>query len=89
MRRGITVRVRLEEWDKMIIRPHEGILTGAKEDRQNLLWALKVNTSPVLMMYQDIEHKIAELLSGESFRGSAKESGAGKGNCAKSGDNFI
>jgi uncharacterized protein (DUF1015 family) len=65
VRRGITVRVRLEEWDKMIIRPHEGILSAAKEDRQNLLWALNVNTSPVLMMYQDPERIIASVLAKE------------------------
>ena len=68
MRRGIIARVRLEEWDKMIIRPHEGILSAAKEDRQNLLWALKVNTSPVLMMYQDPERKIASLLAKEAHK---------------------
>jgi uncharacterized protein (DUF1015 family) len=66
MRRGIITRVRLEEWDKMIIRPHEGILSAPKEDRQNLLWALKVNTSPVLMMYQDTERKIATALAKET-----------------------
>jgi len=47
----------------MEIRPHEGILSAPKEDRQNLLWALKVNTSPVLMMYQDIDGKIAAALA--------------------------
>ena len=66
MRRGIIARVRLEEWDKMIIRPHENILSAPKEDRQNLLRALKVNTSPVLMMYQDPEHKIATALVKET-----------------------
>ena len=57
---------RLEEWDKMIIRPHENILSAPKEDRQNLLRALKVNTSPVLMMYQDPEHIIAAALAKET-----------------------
>jgi uncharacterized protein (DUF1015 family) len=63
MRRGIIARVRLEEWNRMIIRPHEGILSAPKEDRQNLLRALKVNTSPVLMMYQDTRRKIASILA--------------------------
>ena len=66
VRRGIIARVRLEEWDKMIIRPHENILSAPKEDRQNLLKALKVNTSPVLMMYQDPERKIASALAKET-----------------------
>ena len=66
VRRSIIARVRLEEWDKMIIRPHENILSAPKEDRQNLLKALKVNTSPVLMMYQDPERKIASALAQET-----------------------
>ena len=66
MRRGIIARVRLEEWDKMIIRPHENIFSAAKEDRQNLLKALKINTSPVLMMYQDPQKKIAAALVKET-----------------------
>ena len=68
MRRGIIARVRLEEWDKMIIRPHENILSAPKEDRQNLLKALKVNTSPVLMMYQDPERTIAAALVKETSK---------------------
>jgi uncharacterized protein (DUF1015 family) len=68
MRRGIIARVRLEEWDKMIIRPHENILSAPKEDRQNLLRALKVNTSPVLMMYQDPERMIAAALVKETSK---------------------
>ena len=70
VRRGIIARVRLEEWDKMIIRPHEGILSAPKEDRQNLLWALKVNTSPVLMMYQDPGRIIATALVREMHKKS-------------------
>ena len=66
MRRGIIARVRLEEWEKMIIRPHEKIFAAAREDRQNLLKTLKVNTSPVLMMYRDPQRIIAETLEKET-----------------------
>jgi uncharacterized protein (DUF1015 family) len=52
----------------MVIRPHENIFSAAKEDRQNLLKALKVNTSPVLMMYQDPERKIKAVLDKEVKR---------------------
>jgi uncharacterized protein (DUF1015 family) len=62
MRRGVVARVRLEEWEKGIIKPHEGILAAAKDDRLNLLWALQVNTSPILAMYQDEGNKLAKLL---------------------------
>jgi len=64
-RRGIMARVRLEEWDKMVIRPHEGTLTEPKSDRASLLWALQANTSPVLTLFEDQRRKIASLLSAE------------------------
>lgn len=65
VRRGITARVRLEEWEKGIIKPHEGILGAARDDRLNLLWALRVNTSPVLAMYEDSRKRLARLLDGQ------------------------
>lgn len=61
-RRSIIVRVRLEGWDKMVIRPHEGTLTEPKVDRLSLLWALQANTSPILAMYEDYEQQISSLL---------------------------
>ena len=36
-RRGIVARVKLEEWDKMVVRPHEGTLTEPKNNRLSLL----------------------------------------------------
>ena len=65
VRRGITARVRLEEWENGIVRPHEGILGAARDDRLNLLWALQVNTSPVLAMYEDNRKRLAHLLDGQ------------------------
>ncbi|MES0329441.1 MAG: DUF1015 domain-containing protein, partial [Dehalococcoidales bacterium] len=61
-RRGIVVRVRLEEWDSMVIRPHEGTLAGPKSDRMNLLWELKANTSPIFSLYEDSRRKVASRL---------------------------
>jgi uncharacterized protein (DUF1015 family) len=61
-RRGIVVRVRLEEWDSMVIRPHEGTLAGPKSDRMSLLWELKANTSPVLSLYEDSRRQVASRL---------------------------
>jgi uncharacterized protein (DUF1015 family) len=63
-RRGLVVRVRLEEWDKMVVRPHEGTLAGPKNDRINLLWALQANTSPIMALYEDHEKRLKTLLSG-------------------------
>jgi uncharacterized protein (DUF1015 family) len=61
-RRNMLVRVRLEEWEKGIVRPHEGTLTAPRGDRLSLLWALQANTSPILAMYQDNRQQITQLL---------------------------
>src|SRR3972149_5299693 len=61
-RRHLMVRVRLEEWEKRVVRPHEGIIPKAKSDRLSLLWAVQVNTSPILAMYQDQQGQVAAVL---------------------------
>ncbi len=63
-RRGITVLARLEEWDKGVIRPHEGTLSGPKSERLTLLWALQANISPILTLFED-EGEIIPLLERE------------------------
>jgi uncharacterized protein (DUF1015 family) len=50
-RRGIIAAVRLEEWERVIVRPHEGTLAEHKSDRLSLLWALEANTSPILALF--------------------------------------
>jgi len=62
-RRGIIARVRLEEWEKMVIRPHEGTLAEPKDDRLRLLWTLQANTSPILAMFEDEGQQISSLLA--------------------------
>jgi uncharacterized protein (DUF1015 family) len=62
-RRGINCLVKLEEWDKMIVRPHEGTLPQPKSDRLTLLWALQANTSPVMALYEDKDKRISRLLT--------------------------
>jgi uncharacterized protein (DUF1015 family) len=64
-RRSLIVRVRLEAWEKNIIRPHENTFKGPKKDRINLLRALNANTSPVMAMYEDKDHLISSLLNGQ------------------------
>ncbi len=63
-RRSICCRVKLEEWDKAIVRPHEGTLSQPKSDRLQLLWALQADTSPIMALYQDNEGVISSLLDG-------------------------
>ena len=67
-RRSIVARVRLEEWDKMDIRPHEGTLTEPRGDRLSLLWALQANTSPILALFEDRGQQISPLLANQERR---------------------
>ncbi len=62
-RRGMMLRVRLEEWDSMVVRPHEGTLTKPKADRINLLWALQANTSPIWALFQDEQKRVTGVLT--------------------------
>ncbi|MFC1949527.1 DUF1015 domain-containing protein [Chloroflexota bacterium] len=64
-RRSMVTRVRVEEWDRMVVRPHEGTLTEARGDRLSLLWAIQSNTSPILTLYEDREQQIAPLLTSQ------------------------
>jgi uncharacterized protein (DUF1015 family) len=61
-RRSLVCLVRLEEWDRMIVRPHEGTLSSPKGDRLNLLWALQANTSPVMSLYDDPDKQVSAWL---------------------------
>jgi uncharacterized protein (DUF1015 family) len=61
-RRNINCLVKLEEWDKMVVRPHEGTLTRPKSDRLNLLWALQADTSPVMALYEDRDKQISSIM---------------------------
>jgi len=75
-RREIIVCVRLEEWDKRIIRPHEGTLAEPKGDRLSLLWALRTNTSPILALFEDKEQHISSLLAAQETDKPLVSSGA-------------
>jgi uncharacterized protein (DUF1015 family) len=62
-RRGIILRVRLEEWDSMTVRPHEGTLSEPKADRLSLLRALQANTSPILALFEDQGRSVSSVLA--------------------------
>jgi uncharacterized protein (DUF1015 family) len=61
-RRGLIARVRLEEWDRNIIRPHESTFAEARSDRLSLLWAMQANTSSILSLYEDRQGRVRERL---------------------------
>ncbi len=62
-RRGIIVCVRLEEWEKMVVRPHEGTLAEPRNDRVSLLRELQANTSPILALFEDQGQRVSSLLA--------------------------
>jgi uncharacterized protein (DUF1015 family) len=67
-RRSINCLVKLEDWSKMIVRPHEGTLSKAKSDRLNMLWALQADTSPIMALYEDPDKAIDSLLSAPTHK---------------------
>ena len=56
-------RLRLEPWESGVVLPHERTFRAPKEDRMKLLRALRLNTSPVFLMYADPRQEIAPLLT--------------------------
>ncbi len=67
--KGCIVRVKLEEFSKGIVLPHEETLSKAKEDRFNLMKATDCNFSQIYSLYMDPQHfitkKLDELSEGE------------------------
>jgi uncharacterized protein (DUF1015 family) len=62
-RRGLVVTVKLEEWARMVVRPHEGTLAGPKSDRIKLLETINANTSPILSTFEDQSREIARAMA--------------------------
>ncbi|MDP3061972.1 MAG: DUF1015 domain-containing protein, partial [Chloroflexota bacterium] len=62
-RRCLLARVRLEEWAKGAIRPHEHTLPLPKKDRLRLLRACRANLSPVFALYRDHDQAIGRALA--------------------------
>jgi uncharacterized protein (DUF1015 family) len=54
-RRTVFGRLRLEEWEKGIVLPHEITGAAAKADRLALLEATHVHLSPIMAMYKDVQ----------------------------------
>jgi uncharacterized protein (DUF1015 family) len=64
-RRGIIACVRLEGWDEMVVRPHEGTLVEHTNDRLSLLWVCQANTSPILALFEDQGRQVSSLLAAQ------------------------
>lgn len=71
--KGIIVRVKLEEFSKGIILPHEFTLSKAKEDRFNLMKATNCNFSQIYALYMDETHTTLNTIDGQSQDKAALE----------------
>jgi uncharacterized protein (DUF1015 family) len=62
-RRTLFGRLRLEPWDQGTVLPHEQTFRAPKEDRSRLLQSLRLNTSPVFLVYPDSQQQVAPLVA--------------------------
>jgi uncharacterized protein (DUF1015 family) len=61
-RTGFFCALRLEDYAKRIVRPHERTLAGPKADRLKILRASRTNLSAVFLLYEDPDAKLDALL---------------------------
>ncbi len=69
-RSGFIATVKLEEYDKGIIYPHEFTLSKPKKDRLNLIRACQTNFSQIFGLFSDPEKRIDNLIE-EGIKGQS------------------
>ena len=69
--KGVFVRVRLEEFEKGVVLPHEETLSKAKQDRFDLMCSTYCNFSPIYCMYTDEKREISSIVD-EMSSGNAE-----------------
>ena len=62
VRDGFFALVRIEDYQRRVVRPHERTLTGPKADRLKMLRATRANLSPVFFLYEDPEQGLSRPL---------------------------
>jgi uncharacterized protein (DUF1015 family) len=60
-RLGLMAAVRLEEYEKRVVLPHEFTQRAAKEDRLALMQACHTNFSHIMLLYRDKERHLAPI----------------------------
>ena len=60
-RRGVLAMLRVEPWEKRVVRPHERTLSGPKQDRLDLLRACQACFSPIWGLYADAPDATSQL----------------------------
>ncbi len=71
-RRGFFGALRLYEWGRGVVRPHEQTFSGPKLDRLRLLRATRTNTSPVFVLYDDPDNDVRRFLDNAIAHGPAE-----------------
>jgi uncharacterized protein (DUF1015 family) len=67
-RRGLLAAVRLHDWSERIVLPHEDTRAGPKQDRLALLRATQTNVSPLWLLYDDVDGRVAAALAAQWAR---------------------
>ncbi len=62
-REGFFGLLRLEDYERRIVRPHERTLAGPKADRLKILKASRANLSSVFLLYEDRDDALPEILA--------------------------
>ena len=63
VRRGFFARIRLSEWGKEGVYPHEKTLSGPKRDRLDLMRATRGNLEPIFGLLADPDDSVSKTLS--------------------------
>ena len=77
-RRGVIGALKIEEFGKGV-QPHEHTLSGPKQDRLNLLRALKTNTSPIFGLFGDDDGGVAAVIHSVTQSAPLMEAESGDG----------
>jgi uncharacterized protein (DUF1015 family) len=59
---GLIAAVRVEPWDKGVVKPHEHTMPGPKEDRLKLLQATGADTEPIWVFHPDPDDNMSSRL---------------------------
>ena len=77
--KGLICRVRLEEFDKGVVLPHEETLSKAKEDRFRLMQSTFCNFSQIYSLYRDPEQQTRPIIDRLSERDADVQTTDGQG----------
>src|ERR671935_1343298 len=71
-RRGFFAALRLYDWRRGVVRPHEQTFAGPKQDRLWLFRATRTNVSPVFTLFDDADGRVRAYLEEAIAHGPAE-----------------